>query len=143
VVEAYGAFDISLINDLPLFIDPFLLFDSTKPEYKALHEEIIRYVKPLEREADLQIMFRLTWHGSPLDVNREVNNGRGPVDFKISHGAANATLVEFKLASNRKLEQNLKHQVATYEAATRTKAMPSMAARSRTWSRPATLLDGM
>jgi hypothetical protein len=65
-------------------------------------------------------MFRLTWHGSPLDVNREVNNGRGPVDFKISHGAANATLVEFKLASNRKLDQNLKHQVAAYEAASDT-----------------------
>lgn len=44
VVESYGAFDISLINDLPLFIDPFLLFDSTRPEYKALHDEIIRYV---------------------------------------------------------------------------------------------------
>ena len=82
----------------------------------------IFYVKgsPLEREADLQIMFRLTWYGSPLDVNREVNNGRGPVDFKASHGAANATLVEFKLASNRKLDQNLKHQVAAYEAASDT-----------------------
>ena len=76
--------------------------------------------KPVQREADLQIMFRLTWHGSPLDVNREVNNGRGPVDFKVSQGAANATLVEFKLASNGKLEQNLKHQVAAYEAASDT-----------------------
>lgn len=27
-LEAYGAFDISVINDLPLFIDPFLLFRS-------------------------------------------------------------------------------------------------------------------
>jgi hypothetical protein len=56
--------------------------------------------KPIQREADLQILFRLTWHGSTLDVNREVNNGRGAVDFKVSRGAANATLVEFKLASN-------------------------------------------
>jgi len=30
VLEEYGAFDLSLINDLPLFVDPFLLFDSEK-----------------------------------------------------------------------------------------------------------------
>ena len=73
--------------------------------------------KPLKREADLQIMYRLTWFASSFDVNREVNNGRGPVDYKISQGGANATLVEFKLASNSKLKQNLKHQVGVYEAA--------------------------
>jgi hypothetical protein len=41
----FGAFNISLINDLPLFIDPFLLFNSDKPEYRALHDEMIRYVR--------------------------------------------------------------------------------------------------
>ena len=30
VIEKYGAFNISLINDFPLFIDPFLLFNSNK-----------------------------------------------------------------------------------------------------------------
>ena len=29
VIESYGAVNISLINDLPLFIDPFLLFKAT------------------------------------------------------------------------------------------------------------------
>ena len=29
-IENYGAFNISLINDVPLFIDPFLLFGSDK-----------------------------------------------------------------------------------------------------------------
>lgn len=43
-LEAYGAFNVSLINDLPLFIDPFLLFDSEDEYFQALHEEIIRYV---------------------------------------------------------------------------------------------------
>ena len=42
-LEAYGAFDISVINDLPLFIDPFLLFHSEKEEYQALHRQIIDY----------------------------------------------------------------------------------------------------
>jgi hypothetical protein len=44
-LEAYGAFNVSLINDLPLFIDPFLLFDSEEQQYNDLHEGIIRYVK--------------------------------------------------------------------------------------------------
>ena len=34
VLNQYGAFNISLINDLPLFIDPFLLYASKKEEYK-------------------------------------------------------------------------------------------------------------
>lgn len=44
-LEAYGAFDVSLINDLPLFIDPFLLFNSQDPAYQRLHDEIIRYLR--------------------------------------------------------------------------------------------------
>ena len=30
ILEEYGAFNISLVNDLPLFIDPFLLYASKK-----------------------------------------------------------------------------------------------------------------
>lgn len=76
--------------------------------------------KPLKRENDLQIMYRLVWYASELDINREVNNGRGPVDFKISKGSRNATLVEFKLASNSKLKNNLAKQVETYKKASGT-----------------------
>lgn len=32
-LDQYGAFNIALINDLPLFIDPFLLFDSQDEKY--------------------------------------------------------------------------------------------------------------
>ena len=44
-VEEYGAFDISLITDLPLFIDPFLLFNSNKLEYRKLHDNMITYLR--------------------------------------------------------------------------------------------------
>ena len=44
VVDTYGAFNIALVNDLPLFVDPFLLFDSERPEYRALHDDIIKYL---------------------------------------------------------------------------------------------------
>jgi len=81
------------------------------------------YIKgqPVKREADLQLMFRLTWYAAQEDVNSEVNNGRGPVDYKISRGSKDSTLVEFKLASNSKLKQNLENQVVVYEAANQTK----------------------
>jgi hypothetical protein len=77
--------------------------------------------QPIKREADLQVIYRLTWFSSPLDVNREVNNGRGPVDYSVSNGANDKTLVEFKLASNSKLKMNLENQVKVYEKASRTK----------------------
>jgi hypothetical protein len=80
------------------------------------------YVKgdPVKREKDLQIMFKLTWFSTASDVNSEVDNGRGPVDFKISRGNKDKTLVEFKLASNTKLKQNLQHQLEIYQKANQT-----------------------
>src|SRR5215208_4495015 len=45
VLEEYGAFNVSLINDLPLFIDPFLLFNGEKEDYQRLHDQIIDYLK--------------------------------------------------------------------------------------------------
>lgn len=73
--------------------------------------------KPVERETDLHILFKLVWEGSPSSVDAEVNNGRGPVDFKVARGAHDKTLVEFKLASNSQLEQNIRNQVEIYEKA--------------------------
>ncbi len=46
-----------------------------------------------------------------------MNDGRGPVDFKISRGSIDKSLVEFKLASNTKLQRNLEKQVEIYKAA--------------------------
>lgn len=76
--------------------------------------------KAVEREKDLQILFKLVWEGSPSSVDAEVNNGRGPVDFKVSRGSNDSTLVEFKLASNSQLERNLEKQVEVYLAANHT-----------------------
>ncbi|HEY5824841.1 MAG TPA: hypothetical protein VIT44_10770, partial [Cyclobacteriaceae bacterium] len=51
-LDEYGAFNISLINDLPLFIDPFLLFGSKKKEYQELHEEILKYLTFLKNKSE-------------------------------------------------------------------------------------------
>jgi len=45
VIEKYGAFDVSLLADLPLFVDPFLLFNSKRPIYRKLHARIIAYLR--------------------------------------------------------------------------------------------------
>lgn len=88
-----------------------------KDAYKFLYHN----GKPIEKEEDLQILYRLTWFATDLDVNREVNNGRGPVDYKISKGSKDVTLVEFKLAKNTRLKDNLKNQVEIYKKANNTK----------------------
>jgi len=86
-------------------------------ENKGGHRLFYANDKPIRRESDLQLLFRLTWFATPSDVSREVNDGRGPVDFKISRGSLDKSLVEFKLASNTKLRRNLEKQVDVYKAA--------------------------
>jgi len=71
----------------------------------------------VKREADLQILYRLVWFETNFDVGREVNDGRGPVDFKISNGAKDKTLIEMKLASNSQLKRNLEKQLPVYQKA--------------------------
>ena len=51
VVDDYGAFNVALVNDLPLFVDPFLLFDSEGDKYKALHDGVIDYLVFLKERA--------------------------------------------------------------------------------------------
>jgi hypothetical protein len=86
IVEDYGAFNISLVVDLPLFVDPFLLFNSRKPAYQSLHEEIIRCLKFLRNRSSegsltpglLKAWYhfkevRQTW----LGFSQKSNEGRG------------------------------------------------------------------
>jgi hypothetical protein len=77
--------------------------------------------QPFANEKEVQIFFGLAWIGTAFDVNREPNNGRGPVDFKISKGAFDKSLIEFKLGSNSQLKRNLEKQVEIYEKANQTK----------------------
>lgn len=51
-LEERDAFDVSLINDLPVFVDPFLLFNSEEEEFQELHAEIIRYMRFLRDAAN-------------------------------------------------------------------------------------------
>ena len=74
-----------------------------------------------EKERSLQLLFKLIWRNTSFDFNAETNNGRGSLDFKVSKGSGDKTIIEFKLASNTKLKQNLKNQVEIYKKANNTK----------------------
>lgn len=72
-------------------------------------------------EKEVQLFFGLLLTQCQCDANREVNNGRGPVDFKLSNSSIDKTLIEFKLASNPALKKNLSNQVEVYKKANRTR----------------------
>jgi hypothetical protein len=75
--------------------------------------------KPIASEETIQRIFRLTWFASNFDVNAEVNNGRGPADYKISYGERDSTIVEFKLANSSTLKRNLLNQTGIYKKASK------------------------
>ena len=78
--------------------------------------------QPFANEKEVQIAFGFVWCKTEFDVNREPNNGRGPVDFKASFGAGDKSLIEFKLGSNRQLKRNLEKQVEVYKKANQTRS---------------------
>ena len=49
-----------------------------------------------------------------VDLSREINGGRGFVDFKLSRGANDKVIVEVKLTSNGQLEHGFTTQVPIY-----------------------------
>lgn len=81
-IEEYGAIDISLVCDIPLFIDPMLIFNSAKEEYKELHNSIIKYFHFLAKKSeqkldktDIKTWYTFNevcnnWFGYALDGNK-------------------------------------------------------------------------
>ncbi len=128
-IKQFGSFIDQLGSETEFYkrgIDTFkecmdrVIFLKQEIENNGAYRLFYRKGKPVKLESDLQILYRLTWFASPSDFNSEVNNGRGPVDFKASRGSKDKTLVEFKLASNSKISSNLEKQVKIYEDANRT-----------------------
>jgi len=76
--------------------------------------------KAIASEDTIQRIFRLTWFATPFAVDSEVNNGRGPADYKISYGERDSTIVEFKLAASSSLKKNLLNQTEIYKKASKT-----------------------
>jgi hypothetical protein len=58
-------------------------------------------------------MLDLIFSNSLFSIDKEVNNWRWPVDFKVSKWK-DSTLIEVKLASNSQLKHNLQKQLDIY-----------------------------
>jgi len=56
-----------------------------------------------------------------IDISREVNIGKGPVDFKVAIGYSFRALLELKLARNTKFWNGLSKQLPAYQRAERVK----------------------
>ena len=56
-----------------------------------------------------------------IDLTKEGNNGRGPVDFKLSRGAKDKVVVETKLTSNAQLRHGIEVQLPIYMEQERTR----------------------
>jgi len=125
-VEQFGAL-VQYLSDNTLFYSILgntaheayqrILFLKDVIENKGGWKYLYKENEPIRKEEDTHILYRLTWFGTPSDVSHEVDDGRGPANFKISHGSQDKTIVEFKLASNPQLRQNLKNQVEIYKKA--------------------------
>lgn len=125
-IRNLGKFAESLAVDTPFYRLPDNTLAEARQRVAYLKSVIedkdgyrVFYVdgKPIQRERDVHVLFCLTWYATSSDVSPEANAGRGPVDFKISRGAEDKTLVEFKLAGNRHLKRNLAKQVDVYKQA--------------------------
>ena len=72
---------------------------------------------PRAEEAAQNLFMGVVSHycrANDIDVSREANIGRGPVDFKVSRGWRSRALVELKLAKNTKFWSGLRRQLPTY-----------------------------
>lgn len=71
-----------------------------------------------KRESAAQLLFYgiadAYCNANNIDLSREVNNGHGPVDFKLSKGADKKVVIEIKLTSNQQLMHGFEVQLPKY-----------------------------
>lgn len=108
---------LTSLEEARVKINYFKTFIEDNDGYRLFYDKVGKRLP----EAHMQLAFRLLWYGSDKDVNREANNGRGPVDFKISFGNGDKCIIEFKWAANAKLKENLQFQPEIYAKANGTR----------------------
>ncbi len=79
--------------------------------------------KPKKEEAAQKVFYGIAdayCSANNLDLSREANAGRGPVDFKMSKGYRGRVVVEAKLTTNQQLLHGLDVQIEEYKKAEKT-----------------------
>lgn len=103
-----GPFVEELIN----IFESFIIDNSG---YKLLWNDTPK--KPKREEASQLLFLGIVKHyckANNIDISREVNIGRGPVDFKFSTGFEDRVLLEVKRASNSKFASGYTKQLPQY-----------------------------
>ena len=108
--DDFGGFIDYLITEFDTFVNfnggwKLLYTDDGKPR----SEEICQL-------AFLGIV-KFICHAHDIDIAKEANIGRGPVDFKFSRGRKLSALVEMKLLKNGRFWSGLKNQLPIYQKA--------------------------
>ena len=114
------SFDI-ILNEEIFFekINKFVNYYKEFIEFRSGYKLLWNDTKNTPRsEEDVQLLFKgiLDEHcrANNIDLTREVNQGRGPIDFRFSSGYSNRVLLEIKLAKNTKFWNGLKNQLPLY-----------------------------
>jgi hypothetical protein len=93
-------------------------------EHNALSSLLYdRKGKPKREEAAQKLFYGIAdayCEANDLDLSREANAGRGPVDFKVSKGYKGRVVVEAKLTSNPQLIHGFEAQIEEYQKAEKT-----------------------
>ncbi|PRY08965.1 hypothetical protein CLV24_11915 [Pontibacter ummariensis] len=100
---------------IKVIVDQFTHFIENNSGYKLLWDT--NYKRPKTEEATQLLFTGITKHycqANNIDISREVNLGRGPVDFKFSKGYSSRALLEVKLARNTKYLHGLEKQLIKY-----------------------------
>ena len=85
-----------------------MLYDGEKPKHEEAAQLVFYGVADSYCEAN------------NLDLTRESNGGRGPVDFKVSRGYSSRIVVETKLNTNNRLVHGFETQIEEYQKAEKT-----------------------
>ena len=112
--------DVSVLNKedfikyVNYIIDQFKNFIENEGGHKLLWNDD---GKPKREDASQTIFTAIVKQlckANNIDINKENNLGRGPVDFKFSQGYKNRVCIEVKLAKNTKFILGLQYQLPKY-----------------------------
>ena len=122
--------NVKIIGNIDSFYEPVNSLEDLIKLVKSINEIFKDFVenkginktfhlrgKPLEEfhvQSAYFIIAELKCRDVDVDLSRESNNGRGPVDFKMSKGHEAKVVVEVKLTSNSRIKNGLRKQLPEY-----------------------------
>ena len=96
------------------FVDQFKIYVEDNGGWQLLWNDDGTPKKEIAFQALLMGVITAQCRANDIDIAKEANIGRGPVDFKFSHGYSRTVLLEAKLAKNTKFWSGLRAQLPTY-----------------------------